>query len=120
MGMADVPQRGDLYRVSLRGDANELRGPHFVVIVSDEIYNHLSTVVVVPFSSHTRPAELHPETSILGRRTRAMVEQVRVLTKQRLGQYVGTLSGTGVMGEIDQQLRQLLALGQDHFDHEAD
>lgn len=120
MAVIPVPQRGDLYRVSLRGEGNELSGPHYVAIVSDDIYNHLSTVVVVPFSSQTRPAALHPETTIHGRITWAMVEQVRVLSKLRLGQHAGSLAGTAVMDEIDQQLRQLLGLEEGYFGGEAE
>lgn len=107
------PQRGDIYRVSLRGEGQELRGPHYVVVVSDDPFNYLSTVVVVPFSSQAQPSFLHPEAVVRGTRTRALVEQVRVLSRQRLREHVGSLAGTTAMDEIDEQLRQLLALGSD-------
>lgn len=103
-------ERGDVYRISFRGAGHELRGPHYAVVVSDYPYTRLSTVVVVPFSSQARPASYHPEASLDGRPTRALVEQVAAISRDRLGQFVGSLAGTPVMAEIDEQLRYLLGL----------
>ena len=111
--MPAVVRRGDVYRVTLRGEGQELRGPHYVVVVSDDPFNYLSTVVVVPFSSHAQASFLHPEAVIHGSRTRALVEQLRVLSRQRLGEYITSLAGTSTLDEIDDLLRQLLALGVD-------
>ncbi len=111
--MADLttsPDRGDLHRISFRGASHELRGPHYAVIVSDYPYTRLSTVVVVPFSSQARPASYHPETTIDGKRTRALVEQVAAISRDRLGELIGSLAGTAVMDEIDEQLRYALGL----------
>lgn len=103
-------ERGDLFRVSFKGEGHRIDGPHYAVVVSDEPYNWLSTVVVVPFSSGARPDEIHPEVTINGTRTRAMVEQVQAIDKVKLKDRLGSLAGETVMALIDEQLRYLLAL----------
>lgn len=65
---------------------------------------------MVPFSTHAPPASFHPETTINGTRTRALVEQVRAFSRANLGTALGTLAGTSLMDEIDEQLRDLLGL----------
>ncbi len=103
-------ERGDLFRVAFRGEGHRIDGPHYAVVVSDEPYNWLSTVVVVPFSSGARADDIHPETTISGTRTCAMVEQVQSIDKSRLKEKIGSLAGDAVMDLIDEQLRYLLAL----------
>ena len=110
IGSPPVPERGEVYRLNFRGVEGELRGPHYAVIVSDYPYNRLSTVVVVPFSTHAPPATFHPETTINGTRTRALVEQVRAFSRANLGTPLDSLAGTSLMDEIDEQLRDLLGL----------
>lgn len=110
--MEEPIQRGDLYRVALHGDGHRIGGPHYAVVVSDEPYNWLSTVVVVPFSSSVRPADFRPETVLRGIRTRALVEQVQVVDKRRLRERMGSLGGTTIMALIDQELKHLLALAE--------
>src|SRR5580692_10396817 len=107
--MADAPTtpvRGDIYRISFQGANNELRGPHYAVVVADYPFTLLSTIIVVPFSSHARPATYHPETTINGTRTRALVEQIAAVSRSRLREPLGSLAGTSVMDEIDDYLRQ--------------
>ncbi len=106
------PERGDVFRVNLEGDGHVLAGGHYAVVVSDQAFNRLSTVVVVPFSSGASSAEFRPEAAIRGTRTRALVEQVRVVDRRRLRDYVDSLAGTTVMDEIDERLRDLLGLGE--------
>lgn len=108
----EAVERGDLLRVSFKGEGHRIDGPHYAVVVSDEPYNWLSTVVVVPFSSSARPDDIHPETTIAGTRTRAMVEQVQAVDKAKLREKLGSLAGETIMDLIDQQLRYLLALDQ--------
>lgn len=79
-------------------------------MVSDEPYNHRSTVVVVPFSSGTWDSDIHPATLIGGTRTRAMVEQLRVLDKSKLRERIGSIAGETVMSLILEQLTYLFAL----------
>jgi mRNA interferase MazF len=106
-----VPERGDLYRASLRGYGHELTGPHYVVVVSDEPYNWISTVVVVPFSSSATSLDWRPEATLRGARTRALVDQVQVIDKRLLREHLGSLAGTAVLDQIDQELQHLLGFG---------
>ncbi|MCL4535701.1 MAG: type II toxin-antitoxin system PemK/MazF family toxin [Bacteroidetes bacterium] len=103
-------ERGDVFRASLPGPGHQTRGPHYAVVVSDEPYNWLSTLVIVPLSSSAQPSATHPELHFRGARTRALVEQVTALDKRHLREKVDNLSGTGAMEIIDEQLRYLLAL----------
>jgi mRNA interferase MazF len=103
-------ERGDVFRAALPGPGHQTRGPHYAIVVSDEPYNWLSTVVVVPLSSSTQPSATHPELRFRGARTRALVEQVTALDKRYLRERVDNLSGTAAMDAIDEQLRYLLAL----------
>lgn len=103
-------ERGDLFRVAFRGEGHRIDGPHYAVVVSDEPYNWLPTVIAVPFSSGARPDEIHPETTINGARTRAKVDQVQAIDKTKLKDKVGSMAGATVMALIDEQLRYLLAL----------
>ncbi len=103
-------ERGDVYRVALRGAGHELSGPHYAVVVSDEPYNWLSTVVVVPFSTGARAFSVRPEAVIRGTRARALVDQVRVVDRRLLRDRIASLAGTATLAEIDEQLRLLLAL----------
>jgi mRNA interferase MazF len=104
------PERGDVFRVNLQGDGHVLAGSHFAVVVSDQTFNRLSTVVVVPFSSGASLARFRPEVVIRGTRTRALVEQIHVVDRRRLLEYIDSLAGTAVMDEIDERLRDLLGL----------
>jgi mRNA interferase MazF len=111
--MADAsgyPERGDVYRINFQGANNELRGPHYAVVVAEYPFTLLSTIIVIPFSSHARSASYHPETTINGSRTRALVEQIAAVSRSRLREPVGSLAGTAVMSEIDECLRQALGL----------
>src|SRR5947209_523730 len=107
---AGYPERGDLYRISFQGANNELRGPHYAVVVADYPFTRLSTIIVVPFSRSARPVSYHPATVINGVRTRAIIEQVAAVSRTRLREPLGSLAGTAVMNEIDDQLRQALGL----------
>jgi mRNA interferase MazF len=106
------PDRGDVYRVTFRGVGHELQGPHYAVVVTDYPYTQLSTVIVVPFSSAAQAATHRPEATIDGRRTRALIEQASAISRNRLGTFVGSLAGTPIMDEIDEQLRAQLGLEQ--------
>ncbi len=107
----EVPiEKGDVFRAALPGPGHQTRGPHYAVVVSDEPYNWLSTVVVVPLSSSAQSSEMHPEFVFRGSRTRALVEQVTALDKRYLREKIDTIAGSSAMDFIDEQLRYLLAL----------
>lgn len=108
--MCPVPRPGDVYLVSLEGTGHVLRGPHYAVVVSDEPFNYLSTVVVVPLSTGAKPASFRPETEFMGQRTRALVDQVRAIDKKRLKNYQDSLAETSFFLEIKVALKELFAL----------
>jgi mRNA interferase MazF len=102
--------RGEVYRVRLplRG-GREQRGSRYAVIVQADELLGLSTVLVAPTSRSVRPATFRPDVDIAGERTRVMVEQLRALDIQRLGDLAGRLSATE-MGDVDDALSLVLAL----------
>lgn len=113
--MRPVPKPGDVFLVTLEGAGHVLRGPHYAVVVSDEPFNYLSTVVVVPLSTGAKPASFRPETEFMGRRTRALVDQVRAMDKRRLKDYQDNLAETSFFLEVKAALKELFALYEDYL-----
>lgn len=101
---------GQVYRIALHGQGYELTGPHYAVIMSDEAYNALSTVVVIPFSSGARAYSWRIPLRFNGTMTRALVDQIRVLDKRWLREPVGQLTDHVLM-EIRFALIDFLGLG---------
>jgi mRNA interferase MazF len=85
--------RGEVYRVRLperRG--REQAGPRYGVIVQADQLLGLSTAIVAPTSRGAGPATFRPEIQLAGERTRVLVEQLRVVDIQRLGELAGRLN----------------------------
>jgi len=85
--------RGEVYRVRLparRG--REQAGPRYGVIVQADQLLGLSTAIVAPTSRSAAPATFRPEIQLGGERPRVLVEQLRVLDIERLGELAGRLS----------------------------
>lgn len=103
--------RGDVYRLRAPRDArgHEQKGVRYAVVVqSDDV--PLSTCLVVPTATGRRAASFRPEITVDGTKTRVMVEQLTAVDPQvRLGAFAGRLA-TDEMREVDQALRDLLAL----------
>ncbi len=110
-----VPRPGDIYLVNLEGTGHVLRGPHYAVVVSDEPFNYLSTVVVVPLSTGARPASFRPEMEFLGKRTRALTDQVRALDKKRLKRYQANVLQTSFYLSLKASLKELFDLRESFF-----
>lgn len=87
--------------------------PTYVVVVSDEPFNHLSTVVVVPLSTGAKQASFRPQFRFGGETTRALPEQIRALDRRRLKEYRGNIAGTSFFGALRQAVRLVLALDED-------
>jgi len=103
-------ERGEVFRAALpSGRGHQTAGNHYVVVVSDEPYNWLSTVVVVPLSTGAQASQMHPLLTFIGSRAHAPVEQVTALDKRYLRELVGYLEGLD-MDRIDERLRYLPAL----------
>ncbi len=85
--------RGEVYRVRLparRG--REQAGPRYGVIVQADELLGLSTAIVAPTSRGAAPATFRPEIQLDGERTRVLVEQLRAVDIERLGDLAGRLS----------------------------
>lgn len=85
--------RGDVYRVRLpTGRGHEQRGPRYAVIVQADELLGLSTALVAPTSRSAAPATFRPVIDLAGEVTRVLVEQLRAVDLQRLGEHVGRLT----------------------------
>ena len=85
--------RGEIYRVPLparRG--REQAGSRYAVIVQAEELLGLSTVIVAPTSRSAAPATFRPEIEVAGETTRVLVEQLRAVDVERLGDLAGRLT----------------------------
>ena len=111
--------RGDIYFVNLDFEAigSEQTGKRPVVILQNNVGNYYSpTVIVAPITSKVTVKSKIPTHIIvpsdkynnLPKISMILLEQLRVIDKSRLGEYVGSLQ-TNVMELIDKAL--LISLG---------
>lgn len=110
-------RRGDIYRIVLgETKGHETRGPHYAVVVQADICNVLSTVLVVPLSSSVkRPAPFHVPLQVAGKKTYALVEQLRAVdAARRLKEFIENIAGTAAMAQIDNELKLILGLHEDY------
>lgn len=102
--------RGEIYRVRLPGrGGREQHGPRYGVIVQADDLLGLSTALVAPTSRSALAATFRPEVEVAGEPTRVMVEQLRALDTDRLGDLAGRLDAAE-MREVDEALALVLAL----------
>ncbi|MXX04319.1 MAG: type II toxin-antitoxin system PemK/MazF family toxin [Gemmatimonadetes bacterium] len=105
--MAPFPRRYAVYMADLNPTKGaEIHKVRPVVIVSrDEMNRHLETVVVCPLTS-----KLHPrwrgrlQVRCAGRDAEIAVDQIRTISKQRLGQRIDGLSTENAL-----QLRRVIS-----------
>lgn len=103
--------RGDVVRVRLparRGHGQQEGVGPAVVVQADELLG-LSTVLVAPTSPSAAAATFRPEVVVAGERTRVLVEQVRAVDAEQLGEPVGRLSAAE-RRDVDDALSLVLAL----------
>ncbi len=74
-------------------------------------FGALSTVILTPTSRSARPASFRPEIEVLGEATRVLVEQIRAVDGERIGEVVGHLSSEEMWG-VDTALATVLDLGR--------
>jgi mRNA interferase MazF len=102
--------RGDVHRVRLpRGGGHEQRGVRFAVVVQADEFLSLSTAVVAPTSRSALPATFRPEVQIAGESTRVLVEQLRAVDIERLGERAGRLT-PDEQRAVDEALELVLGL----------
>jgi mRNA-degrading endonuclease toxin of MazEF toxin-antitoxin module len=111
-------RRGDIFRVSFGpGKGHELKDPHYAVVVQSGSYP-LSTVLVVPLSSSATPTSWRVPVELAGKRTYALVEHLTSVDAEvRLREWVGTISGTEEMSQIEEELAMILDIRRGHADH---
>jgi mRNA interferase MazF len=102
--------RGDVYRVRLpAARGREQRGPRYGVIVQADELLGLSTAVVAPTSQSAAAATFRPDVEVAGQATRVLVEQLRAVDVDRLGEHAGRLTAPEQRA-IDEALRLVLGL----------
>jgi mRNA interferase MazF len=105
--------RGDIVRLaSPRGArGREQRGARYGVVVQADEFAPLSTVILTPTSRRARPASFRPEIEILGETTRVLVEQIRAVDIEQVGDVLGHLSPEEMWG-VDVALSTVLDLAR--------
>ena len=103
--------RGDVHRLPPPRGARgrEPEGARYAVVVRDDAFEALSTVIVAPTSASARPASFRPEVAVRARPTRVLVEQLRAVDAERLGPRADRLTQEE-MEDVDRALRVVLAL----------
>ena len=102
--------RGDVFRVRLparRG--REQSGARYAVIVQADALHGLSTAVIAPTSRSAAPATFRPEIELAGETTRVLVEQLRAVDVDRLGEHAGHLTAAEQRA-LDEALELVLDL----------
>jgi mRNA interferase MazF len=114
--MTPLPSRGDVWRVDLepvRGHEQGRSRP--VLIVSNDIFNHgaIGLVTIVPITSKPRPIRtwlrITPPQGGLTQPSFIICDQVRTISKDRLGKRFGAVSPP-VLAEVERRLKFLLDL----------
>jgi mRNA interferase MazF len=90
-------------------EGHEQRGVRPAIVIQSDDASWLSTTIVAPTSTAAQPASFRPEVSIRGRRTRVLLDQMRVVDNGRLGRSSG-LVASAELRSIDRALRLLLGL----------
>ena len=79
-----------------------------MIVQADELLA-LSTAIVAPTSRAAAPATFRPQITLDGETTRVLVEQLRAVDLQRLGEIAGRLSASEQLA-LDDALRTVLGL----------
>jgi mRNA interferase MazF len=102
--------RGEIYAIRLpKGRGREQRGRGYGVIVQADELLGLSTVLVAPTSRSAAPATFRPQIELAGETTRVLVEQLRAVDLERLGDLAGRLAADEQRA-LDEALSLVLAI----------
>lgn len=112
-----LPKRGDIYFLDFSpSKGKEMKGPHPALVVQNDIANQVSGLTIVAaITSNLRVADLpvgvmiKPEDSGLPKASVIHLGQIYTIDKERLGNFVGTLS-TQKMSEVDRALAASMGL----------
>ncbi|MEX2210936.1 MAG: type II toxin-antitoxin system PemK/MazF family toxin [Gaiellaceae bacterium] len=103
--------RGEVVRLPAprRARGHEQRGRRYGVVVQAEQLLDLSTVIVAPTSTSSIGTRFRPEIVIRGTPTRVLIEQLRAVAPESLGQ-TETLVTHDELRAIDRALALVLGL----------
>ena len=87
----------------------EQPGTRYAVIVQADELLALSTAIVAPTSRGAAPATFRPQVDINGQATRVLIEQLRAVDVERLGDLAGRLSAAEQRA-VDEALVLVLGL----------
>jgi mRNA interferase MazF len=111
-----VPSRGDVFMVNLDPTiGHEQAGQRPALIVSDDLLNRspAGLVIVAPITGTDRGIPAHVKIAAheggLTRPSVIMVDQIRTISRQRLGRRLGAVTPE-TMAEVEHRLRMLLGL----------
>jgi mRNA interferase MazF len=79
------------------------------VVVQASAYEHLSMWLVAPTTTKSFESMIHPTVALLDEEVRVLIEQTTAVDPQRLGEFVGRVSG-GELMQINEALRAVLEL----------
>lgn len=116
-GITRLVRRGDIYRIALgQTQGHETSGPHYGIVAQSDLYQGLSTVLVIPISSSIkRPAPHHVPLTVQGKKGYALVDQLRAMdVERRLRELIGNIADSTTMMQIDQELLMILGLHPDY------
>ncbi len=111
-------KRGQIYRIKTNGDLPEGVSEQFAdrpgIIVSNNTGNHFSTVVEIVYLTTAAKKDLptHCKVHSTGITSTVLCEQIHSISKQRLGDFLGTCSETE-LNKVDRCMRISLGLSDE-------
>lgn len=104
-------RRGEIFYATLTGRGSEEKGLRPVLILQNDIGNKYGpTTIIAPLSSGTKKdIPTHVKTHFNGRLSTILLEQIRVLDKALIGEYIGVLDDEQ-MQIVDNAIRISLGL----------
>lgn len=110
------PSRGEIWRVDLESARGHEQGRvRPALVISNDIFNHghAELVTIVPLTSKGRPIRsflrIDPPEAGLSQTSFIICDQIRTISKQRLGKRFGAVSAETI-GEVERRLKFLLGL----------